>query len=105
FSPSQQDPASLLLRPRLTSDGASENLSILVSTAARRQISPGIAHALLRLCASDIRHRFPYTYRASHLFACSPSGLASIRFLFVAPALCLRLPSDPQSPGAPLPCS
>lgn len=42
------------------------------STAAPVQISPGIAHPLSRLCASDIRHRVPYTYRASHLFACSP---------------------------------
>ena len=30
-------------------------------------------------------------------------GAASIRFLFVAPALCFRLPPDSQSPGTPLP--
>ena len=42
------------------------------STAAPVQISPGIAHPLSRLYASDIRHRVPYTYRALHLFACSP---------------------------------
>ena len=42
------------------------------STAARHQISPGIAHSLSRLCASDLRHRVPYTYRALHLFACLP---------------------------------
>ena len=42
-------------------------------------------------------------YRALHLFACSPHGPASIRFLFVAPALCFRLPSDSRSPGKPLP--
>jgi hypothetical protein len=35
--------------------------------------------------------------------ACSPHGTASIRFLFVAPALCFRLPSDSQSPETPLP--
>jgi hypothetical protein len=73
------------------------------STAARLQISPGIAHTPSRLCASDIRHRVPYMYRALHLFACSPHGAASIRFLFVAPALCFRLPSDSRSPGKPLP--
>src|SRR6267378_3250613 len=42
------------------------------STAACTQISPGIAHPPSRLCASDLRHRVPYTYRALHLFACSP---------------------------------
>src|SRR5690606_37056328 len=45
----------------------------------------------------------PYTYRALHLFACSPRSAASIRFLCVAPALCFRLPSDLRSPGEPLP--
>ncbi len=69
------------------------------------QISPGIAHPLSRLCASDLRRRVPYTYRALQISACSPRNAASIRFLFVAPALCLRLPSDAQSPGPPLPCS
>jgi len=73
------------------------------STAARWQISPGIAHPPSRLCASDIRHRVPCMYRALHLFACSPHGAASIRFLFVAPAFCFRLPSDSRSPGKPLP--
>src|SRR5882724_2614009 len=73
------------------------------SLAARRQISPGIAHPPSRLCASDLRHRVPDTFRASHFFACSPRGAASIRFLFVAPALCFRLPSDLESPQEPLP--
>ena len=73
------------------------------SLTARLQISPGIAHSPSRLCASDIRHRAPYMYWALHLFACSPHGAASIRFLFVAPALCFRLPSDSRSPGKPLP--
>ena len=31
---------------------------------ARLQISPGITHLLSRLCASDIRYRVPYMYRA-----------------------------------------
>lgn len=44
---------------------------------ADRQISPGIAHPLSRLCASDIRHGVPYTYRALHLLACSPRRVAS----------------------------
>ena len=73
------------------------------STAARRQISPGIAHSPSRLCLSDLRHRVPDTFRALHLLACSPRGAASIRFLFVAPALCFRLPSDLGSPQEPLP--
>jgi hypothetical protein len=73
------------------------------STAADRQISPGIAHPPSRLCASDLRHHAPYMYRALHFLACLPHGAASIRFLFVAPALCFRLPSDSQSPGKPLP--
>jgi hypothetical protein len=73
------------------------------SASARLQISPGIAHPSSRLCASDLRHRVPYMYWASHAFACSPHGAASIRFLFVAPALCLELPSDSRSPGNPLP--
>jgi len=73
------------------------------SLAARLQISPGIAHPPSRLCASDLRHRVPYMYWALHFSACSPRGAASIRFLFVAPALCFRLPSDSQSPETPLP--
>jgi hypothetical protein len=73
------------------------------SLTARLQISPGIAHSPSRLYASDIRHRVPYMYRALHLYACSPHGAASIRFLFVAPAFCFRLPSDSRSPEKPLP--
>ncbi len=98
-------PSSLaqLLRPLLTSDSRLQRPLRSCSTAARRQISPGIAHPPSRLCASDLRHRVPDTFRALHLFACSPRGAASIRFLFVAPALCFRLPSDLQSPREPLP--
>jgi hypothetical protein len=73
------------------------------SPKARLQISPGITHPPSRLCASDLRHRVPYMYRALHFMACSPHSDASIRFLFVAPALCFRLPSDSQSPETPLP--
>ncbi|RQT04058.1 hypothetical protein DF035_10930 [Burkholderia contaminans] len=32
-----------------------------------------------------------------------PDASPHIRFLFVRPALCLRLPSDSQSPATPLP--
>jgi hypothetical protein len=35
--------------------------------------------------------------------ACSPRYAASIRFLFVRPAFCLRLPSDSASRRTPLP--
>src|SRR6185437_2623515 len=69
------------------------------STAAHRQISPGIAHPLSRLCVSDLRRTVPCKYRALTIWAASPQCVASIRFLFVTPAFCLRLPSDPQSPG------
>src|SRR6185312_5411023 len=75
------------------------------STAAHRQISPGIAHPLSRLCASDLRRTVPCKYRALTILAASPQCVAFIRFLFVAPALCLRLPPDPRSPRQPLPCS
>jgi hypothetical protein len=73
------------------------------SLTARLQISPGIAHPPSRLCASDIRHRVPYMYWASHFYACLPHGAASIRFLCVAPTFCFRLPSDSRSPEKPLP--
>src|SRR5205807_7152038 len=73
------------------------------SPAADRQISPGIAHAPSRLCLSDLRRAVPCKYRALHLLACSPQCVALIRFLFVRPALCFRLPPDPQSPREPLP--
>jgi hypothetical protein len=45
----------------------------------------------------------PCKYRASIFSATSPHDAASIRFLFVRPALCLQLPSDSQSPATPLP--
>ena len=37
------------------------------------------------------------------MLAFSPRCAASIRFLFVRPAICLGLPSDSQSPTTPLP--
>ena len=64
---------------------------------------PTAMHTPSRLCLSDIRHRVPCKYRASTFCAASPRDAASIRFLFVRPALCLQLPSDSQSPATPLP--
>ena len=45
----------------------------------------------------------PCKYRALTNWAASPRYAASIRFLFVRPAICFRLPSDSQSPATPLP--
>ena len=88
-----------LLWPRLTSDDASENLSILVAQrhAAR---SPRVLRTHLHAYACRI---YAASFRASTGLCISwpshPACAASIRFLFVAPALCLRLPPDLQSPG------
>src|SRR5580658_854672 len=73
------------------------------STAARWQISPGIAHSLSRLCPSDIRRIVRCKFWALTIIAASPRYAASIRFVFLEPALCLRLPPDSQSPETPLP--
>jgi hypothetical protein len=75
------------------------------SPRANRQISPGIALSPSRLCLSDLRHGVPCKNRALHLLACSPRRAASIRFLFVRPALCLQLPPDSASRRTPLPFS
>ena len=75
----------------------------VASSRAEHQISPGMTHPPSRVCLSDLRRIVPCMYRALHFFACSPRCSASIRFLFVRPALCLRLPPDSQSPATPLP--
>ena len=75
------------------------------SPEANRQISPGIAHSPSRLCLSDLRHGVPCKYWALRLLARSPRRAASIRFLFVRPALCLQLPPDSTSRWTPLPFS
>ena len=75
------------------------------STKAERQISPGITHSPSRLCLSDLGRSVPCKNWASQGFACSPRYPASIRFLFVRPALCPQLPPDPTSRRAPLPLS
>jgi hypothetical protein len=70
---------------------------------AAMQISPGMTHSPSRLCPSDLRRSVPCKNWALHLLACSPRCAASIRFLFVGPALCLQLPSDSISRWTPLP--
>ena len=75
------------------------------SPEANRQTSPGITHSPSRLCLSDLRHGVPCKYWASQILARSPHHDASIRSLFVRPALCLRLPPDPASRRTPLPFS
>ncbi len=75
------------------------------SPRANRQTSPGITHSPSRLCLSDIRHGVLCKYRALQILACSPRRAASIRSLFVRPALCLQLPPDSASRRTPLPFS
>jgi hypothetical protein len=75
------------------------------SPRANRQTSPGITHSPSRLCLSDIRHDVPCKYWALQILACSPRHAASIRSLFVRPALCLRLPQDSAARRTPLPFS
>jgi len=60
----------------------------------RGRSPPGIAHPASRLCLSDLRRSVPCKNWALHLLACLPRCAASMRFLFVRPAFCLRLPSD-----------
>ena len=57
----------------------------------------------VRPFVTGIRRSLPCKYRALQILACSPRCTASIRFLYVRPALCLQLPSDSQSPATPLP--
>ena len=73
------------------------------SPEANRQTSPGITHSPSRLCLSDLRHGVPCKNWALRLMARLPHRAASIRFLFVRPALCLQLPPDSASRRTPLP--
>jgi len=75
------------------------------SPEANRQTSPSITHSPSRLCLSDIRQGVPCKYWALQILACSPRRAASIRSLFVRPALCLQLPPDSTSRWTPLPFS
>ena len=68
---------------------------------APRQISPGIAHPLSRLCLSDLRSVVPCKYRALTFPAVSPQRVASSascssgqRFAFSS----LRIRSHPRHP-------
>src|SRR5690606_15185951 len=87
----------------LTSDGASEDLSIFV--AQRHAIrSPRVLRTHLHAYARRIYGTALRTRIGLCIFSpAHPAVTPPIRFLFVAPALCFRLPSDPQSPGEPLP--
>ena len=56
-----------------------------------------------QVCLSDLRHGAPCKNRALQVLDCSPHHAASIRSLFVRPALCLQLPPDSASRRTPLP--
>jgi hypothetical protein len=73
------------------------------SHRATGQISPGNAHLLSRLYPPHIRPRVPDRVGTLKILAFLSRAAASMRFLFVGPAFCLRLPSDPASRRAPLP--
>ena len=92
-----------LLWPRLTSGDAIPTPFDVGSTRHTAR-SPRVLRTHLHAYACRI---YAAAFRASiglcTIFACSPRCVASIRFLFVRPALCLRLPPDSQSPATPLP--
>ena len=92
-----------LLWPRLTSDNASEDLSIFVAHQHAVR-SPRVLRTDLHAYARRIYVAAFRTRIGLCIFGpAHPAALASIRFLFVAPALCFRLPSDLGSPQEPLP--
>jgi hypothetical protein len=98
-------PSSLarLLWPLLTSDSASEDLAIFVAQQHAVR-SPRVLRTDLHAYARRIYVAACRTRIGLCIFwPAHPAALASIRFLFVAPALCFRLPSDLESPQAPLP--
>ena len=64
---------------------------------AHTQVSPGMTPLPSRLCPSHLRPRLPYRVWTLTIFAVSSDALASMRFLFVEPAFCLRLPSSSPS--------
>src|SRR5690606_13901750 len=92
-----------LLCPLLTSDRASEDLAIFV--AQRHAVrSPRVLRTHLHAYARRIYGTAFRTRIGLCIFLpAHPAVTPLIRFLFVAPALCFRLPSDLQSPGEPLP--
>ncbi len=66
---------------------------------------PGIPRVVDRLIQQALLQQLTPTckYWALKMLAFIPRCAASIRFLFVRPAVCLGLPSDSQSPATPLP--
>src|SRR5690606_9194107 len=87
----------------LTSDRASEDLAIFV--AQRHAVrSPRVLRTHLHAYARRIYGTAFRTRIGLCIFLpAHPAVTPLIRFLFVAPARCFRLPSDLQSPGEPLP--
>src|SRR5262249_49783877 len=100
FGPSS---LSRLICPRLTSGSPSQHLSMSVALKQTAR-SPRVLRTHLPAYARRI---YVAVFRASIglciLLACSPHCAASIRFLFVGPAFCLRLPPDSTSRWTPLP--
>ena len=94
-----------LLRPLLTSGGTSRRLSTPAAPAARRQIFPGIGHAPHAYACRIYAAAFRASFGLCRYWPAYPTASPRIRFLFVRPALCLRLPPDSQSPATPLPFS
>src|SRR5690606_20847557 len=70
---------------------------------ARGEISPGMTHLPSRLCLSDLRHVVCASTGLWQFWLPHPNVSPRIRFLFVRPAFCFRLPPDVQSPETPLP--
>ena len=73
------------------------------SSLANGQTSPGNAHLPWRLCPPHLRPYLPYSYWTLKILAFLSGMAASMRFLFVEPAFCLRLPSDSALRPTPLP--
>ncbi|ENY6786241.1 hypothetical protein ACF1CY_004837 [Providencia rettgeri] len=87
---------SALLRPRLTSDGPSQHLPMLVALWQTIR-PPGVIRAtfLLMPVGSTLQH-------SMQVLGFSDNGHLTLlqrlnRFLFVRPAFCFQLPSDPTS--------
>ena len=100
FGPS---PLAQLLWPLLTSDDASEDLSIFVAQQHAVR-SPRVLRTDLHAYARRIYGTAFRTRIGLCIFLpAHPAVTPLIRFLFVPPALCFRLPSDLPSPGEPLP--
>ena len=93
------------LCPLLTSDGSVAPLDAPCRPcrATHRQTSPG-KNSHLPAYARRIYFRAFRAGTGLRVFWPShPTRLPPMRFLFVGPAVCLRLPSDPASRRAPLP--